>query len=372
MRYGFGPEDLIELHLLDQRHPIPVDLPEGLKVVQVDTCIQEVLSRSILRGLPSAVVSRGPWYAVRRALYSVGLRFGKNSIGLLADDLFPDPKIHECDVCFVLKEDEPILYYALTRVKSRQTICFFHTADLLSPEYAGLYQSKAVDKIVTVSQGNRDFLCRRMPKAWDKISVIHNIVPPEEIRAKAAGAGAAWPCGDVFHIVSVCRVDMEKGVDIALKAAKLLDEAGADFCWHIIGPFDKGHTEEFWLNESKALGTEGRVVFEGAKSDPYPDIKAADLLVNASRVESFGMAIREAQILGTPVISTDTYGGRELIDDGITGILVPVGDPAALAAQIGRLIEDPGALAGLVQRLQGTDFDETAEIKDRFAALIGV
>jgi glycosyltransferase involved in cell wall biosynthesis len=69
----------------------------------------------------------------------------------------------------------------------------------------------------------------------------------------------------------------------------------------------------------------------GHVSDLTPLISSLDLYVSASRAEAFGLATLEALMCGVPVVATATDGAREMIEDGVTGTLAPVGDAASLA-----------------------------------------
>jgi glycosyltransferase involved in cell wall biosynthesis len=79
----------------------------------------------------------------------------------------------------------------------------------------------------------------------------------------------------------------------------------------------------------------GRVTLIGFVADPFSVFRRAELAVSSSRHEGFGNAIVEALACGTPVVATDCpYGPREILADGRYGLLVPVGDPDALANAI--------------------------------------
>ena len=67
-----------------------------------------------------------------------------------------------------------------------------------------------------------------------------------------------------------------------------------------------------------------------------------DVFVSASRTESFGMAMAEALACGVPVVAMATDGAREIVEDGHTGSIVPIGDAGALAAAVASLLEDEG------------------------------
>ena len=80
--------------------------------------------------------------------------------------------------------------------------------------------------------------------------------------------------------------------------------------------------------------------FVGAKSNPYPYYKAADLYVHATRFEGKSIAIQEAQILGCCIIASDCSGNREQIENGIDGILCPF-SKEGISSAIMKLTDKP-------------------------------
>jgi glycosyltransferase involved in cell wall biosynthesis len=84
----------------------------------------------------------------------------------------------------------------------------------------------------------------------------------------------------------------------------------------------------------------GRVHFRGFAPDLPRLLAALDVYVSASRAEAFGLATVEAMICGAPVVATATDGSREIVEDGRTGRLVPVGSVEALAAALAEMLED--------------------------------
>lgn len=370
IKNGLNDNYDIELHILNQNHEIMLNMPEKVKIVHIKNNIN-ILSDSLKKDFKAMLLNKDLLYLLKRIIISIGYRFGKNYDLLIADYLFPNQESNSCDVCIVLKENEPTLYYALKKIESSKTVCFFHTAAYLNKKYAVIYQSKAVEEILTVSEGNKQFLVEKMPKTEPKIKVIHNIVPQQEIREKAeCTVEIEGFLNSAFNIISVCRINKEKGIDTIVSTAERLNARGIEFKWYVLGPFDHGNTEEYWENICRTKKIEDKLIFLGECKNPYPYIKKASLLVNASRIESFGMAIREAQILGTPVISTDTYGGNELIVDNITGVIVPVDDDKKMADEIEKFIDDSEVLARFKKNLMKEKFDETDKIKMQFAEVI--
>lgn len=90
-----------------------------------------------------------------------------------------------------------------------------------------------------------------------------------------------------------------------------------------------------------AAGLAGRVIRTGFRADAATLIGALDVLVCASTQESFGLTLVEAGAAGVPVVATRCGGPEEIVVDQVTGLLVPVGDSAALAAAVARLLADP-------------------------------
>ena len=89
------------------------------------------------------------------------------------------------------------------------------------------------------------------------------------------------------------------------------------------------------------LGLSDNVRFLGTRSDVPEIICATDLMVLTSVTEAMPMVILEAMACGKPVVATDVGGVGELVEDGVTGFLVPPKEPAALAERLIELIRDP-------------------------------
>lgn len=146
------------------------------------------------------------------------------------------------------------------------------------------------------------------------------------------------------------------GPDVFLAA---LARLGSEPAWEAVIAGDGP-----WAGRLSARATElglgDRVRFAGRlPHDEIPALlRAADVLVMPSRREAFGVAALEAAACGLPVVASDVGGVAETVVDGRTGLLVPPGDPAALAAALARLAADPDLRA----RLGAAGRERTAEL----------
>ncbi|MGG5811687.1 glycosyltransferase [Falsiroseomonas sp. CW058] len=98
---------------------------------------------------------------------------------------------------------------------------------------------------------------------------------------------------------------------------------------------------------ARELGLGGRVDFLGWRQDVGALLAGAEMLVVPSRIEPLGNVVLEGFSASRPVVATAADGPREVIEDGRTGLLVPIGDDAALAAAVAALLDDPARAQAL-------------------------
>jgi glycosyltransferase involved in cell wall biosynthesis len=94
--------------------------------------------------------------------------------------------------------------------------------------------------------------------------------------------------------------------------------------------------------EIRRLELEDSVELAGERSDVPELLAASDVFVLSSRSEGLPVSVLEAMAAELPVVASAVGGLAELIENGVTGVLVPAGDERALAEALGRLVKDPG------------------------------
>jgi glycosyltransferase involved in cell wall biosynthesis len=134
----------------------------------------------------------------------------------------------------------------------------------------------------------------------------------------------------------------EKGIEYFLEMAAILRTARPDVRYLAVGGESAG--ERNWLarmqGHAAACGVDDVVHFAGLRTDIPEIMRTLDVLVVPSLTEGFGAVIVEANAAGVPVVASSVGGIPEVLEDGITGILVPPRSAAALAAAVQRILDD--------------------------------
>lgn len=170
--------------------------------------------------------------------------------------------------------------------------------------------------------------------------VLPNVIDIDAIRARARAPGASSSPCQAPYIVSVARLDeLQKDHRTLLRAyAQLLREEPVREDLVIAG--DGAFRQELEALAA-SLGIAARVHFVGHVDNPHGLISGARVFVLSSRNEGLPMGMLEALAHGKPVVATDCpTGPSDVLDHGRAGMLVPIGDPAAMAKALGRVLTD--------------------------------
>ncbi|MGH7029981.1 MAG: glycosyltransferase family 4 protein, partial [Stellaceae bacterium] len=167
---------------------------------------------------------------------------------------------------------------------------------------------------------------------------------------RSAGGDGSEP-GQTVVLLSVGRAVAKKGYDDLLAALALLP---AGLFWRLVH-IGGGELGASLRDRAETLGLSSRIAWRGALTQPevLAAYREADLFVLAAKVTGDGdrdglpNVLMEAQSQRVPCVATDISGIPELIVDGATGVLVPPGDPPALARALADLIGDPARRATL-------------------------
>jgi len=146
-------------------------------------------------------------------------------------------------------------------------------------------------------------------------------------------------------LLFVNRLDPRKGFSVGVEAFRTLGAQMSDLLLVVAGDGPERPAVDALPGDLRS-----RVLMLGAvpHEDLPPYHAAADVFIGPARGgESFGIVLIEAMSAGLPIVATDIDGWREVVRTGVDGLLVPPNDPAALAAGVRRVLEDPKLASGL-------------------------
>ena len=231
------------------------------------------------------------------------------------------------------------------------------------------YLYPMADRMITSSQGVKDEFVNEWGFKSDLISEIHNPVDIEKINLMIMEeVDLPWEKDiSVKWLIAAGRLTEQKGfddlIDIFIKVRKVINVR-----LMILGEGElKDHIEKRILSENLY----GEVYMAGFVSNPWKYMKLSDLYLSTSKWEGFHLTIAEAMACGTvPVVTDCDFGPSEIIDDGVNGRLLPVGDVNAMSDAIIELLENENQRKRMSEKaiIRAYDFD-TSKIIKQYEAL---
>lgn len=205
---------------------------------------------------------------------------------------------------------------------------------------------QCADLIVCISKAVRDGLLQEAPNLAHKSVVVYNAVSVAASNVIGPGIGLREELGvpqGAPLVGMVGRITHWKGQEVLAEAAGAVLRKHPDAHFVAVGSYfaDESHYLQKLKSLINTLGLDGRFHLAGYRSNVTDVYRALDIFVLPSRKpEPFGRVTVEAMTQGRAVIATNHGGTCELIQTGVTGLLVPPSDPESLAAAIELLLAD--------------------------------
>jgi glycosyltransferase involved in cell wall biosynthesis len=233
---------------------------------------------------------------------------------------------------------------------------------LRGAQLADAVTARSVTRFHAVSSHVAEQMGRRLRIPPDRIEVVHRGRDPGRLgrRTKERRQAARAALGldeNVPLLLAAARQEAQKGLDTLIDAFAILLQSRPASHLALAGR-DGAQTTELRA-QVKRHGLEQAVRFLGTRNDIPELLCAADVFVLPSRWEGLPGAVLEAMALETPVVASDLPMVREVVTDELTGRLVPVDQPAALAGAILDVLGDPAGTAARTDRAR-------ADFLDRF------
>ena len=195
-----------------------------------------------------------------------------------------------------------------------------------------------VDRVITVSDWQRATY-EKVGVAAQRIVTVPNGVPHRAWSPGRTVARRELGLESGRHVVmTVGRLTSMKGHRYLLDAVPLLLRSSPDLVVVVVG---EGDLHRALRDQTERLGVAHAVRFVGHRTDARELLPAADVFVLPSLHEGMPLAVLEAMDAGLPVVGTRVIGTSEAVDDGVSGLLVPPGNPTALAEALTELLSEP-------------------------------
>jgi glycosyltransferase involved in cell wall biosynthesis len=242
-----------------------------------------------------------------------------------------------------------------------------HLRDIIGLSRRAVVDLNRNRRLLAVSEATRDYHVGQGIEP-ERTFVLHNGV---DLQRFYPGTDRAWLLEELGLpasarlAVTVGQIGLRKGHDVLVDAAIRVAASLLSVDWLVVGERfsekDESRRFEADLREAAAGPLDGRMHLLGWRDDVDRILQAADLLVHPARQEPLGRVLLEAAASGLPVVATDVGGTREIFltaDDG--AIVVPPGDPAALAEAVIRVLTDNAlrqSMGGAIRHRAEAAFD---------------
>lgn len=253
-------------------------------------------------------------------------------------------------------------YFVARKVRAKKKIAWIHTdysrVQMNVASEAAMWDS--FDYIASISTAVTNNFLKVFPTLSNKVILIENILPIRLIRDQADEfvADREMPPNGI-RLLSIGRYCTAKNFDNVPVICSKLIQSGLDVYWYIIG---FGPDENLIRQKIKEEGMENHVILLGKKENPYPYIKICDLYVQPSRYEGQCVTVREAQLLGKPVVITRYATSASQLEDQVDGVIVPL-DNEGCACGISALLQNPEQMTKLSENCKQQDYFNTQAVE---------
>lgn len=249
------------------------------------------------------------------------------------------------------------------KVDAKITLGWLHTDfSRIKPDTKlDLHMWDELNYIVHISDSCKEKFDLCYPELAQKSIVIENLLSKPFVfqRASDTDVSKEIPVGDSVRLLSVGRYSQAKNFDNIPDICARLIHLGLRVKWYIIG---YGGDESLIKEKIEESHMEEHVIMLGKKDNPYPYIKACDLYVQPSRYEGKCVSVREAQMLGKPVVITKYPTSASQLEDGVDGVIVSM-DNEGCAKGIATVIQDTELRLGLSRNCKKRDYSNSQEME---------
>lgn len=265
-------------------------------------------------------------------------------------------KHYDAAVAFTGSE---IQYFIADCVDADKRVVFIHN-DYRTAGYSAKDDEPyfaQMDRIVSISPRCVETLEEIFPQYRERMLCLENITSSTLVKQRALEFMPAEYPQDMPVILSVGRLNPQKGFDIAIDAAAILRSRGVKFRWFIVG---EGPLKAELKKQINDRGLQEDFVLLGARNNPYPYMAACRVLVQSSRFEGKSVVLDEAKMLCVPIVATAYPTVADQLTDGQEGMVIAL-SADALADGVQTMLEDAALREKYTAFLAGCEYGNQHE-----------
>lgn len=338
------------------------DIPSSVRLLPENPkyrSLAEPIGATLRRGQIGVAIGRtiGKWLAKRKArglsnASGITVEYSHKYTKRWMPKVNPDTE-YDLAISFITPH-----YFVAEKVRAKVKVAWIHTdySKIALDVSSQLRMWSKYDRIASISDDVSARFCEIFPSLADKLIRIDNILPKDLILRQTEEPIEPAPDG-VIRLLSIGRFTYAKNFENVPYICSELVRMGFPIRWELIG---YGDGEKLIRDAIADAKMEEHVILVGKKSNPYPYLNRCDLYVQPSRFEGNCVSVREAQMLGKPVVITRYPTSGSQLEDGVDGVIVPL-DNEDCARGIAELLRDPARTQQLSKTCQTRDYTNRAE-----------
>lgn len=252
-------------------------------------------------------------------------------------------------------------YFVAEKVNANKKVAWIHTDyDFIDVDInSELSMWNKFDKIAAVSEGVEQSFVKKFPSLKDKVFVFENIMSAKLIVTQSKDNPKLSFSPENINLLSVGRFCHAKNFDNVPEICKIIRNNGLNVKWYLIG---YGGDENLICKKIQEENMQNYVIMLGKQENPYPYINMCDVYIQPSRYEGKCVAVREAQMLGKPVIITNYTTSSSQLNNGVDGIIVPM-DNRSCGEEIAKILNNKELLEKIKRNCAKNDYSGFEEAK---------
>lgn len=252
-------------------------------------------------------------------------------------------------------------YFVAEKVNANKKVAWIHTDyDFIDVDInSELSMWNKFDKIAAVSESVEQSFVKKFPSLKDKVFVFENIMSAKLIVTQSKDNPKLCFSPENINLLSVGRFCHAKNFDNVPEICKIIRNNGLNVKWYLIG---YGGDENLICKKIQEENMQDYVIMLGKQENPYPYINMCDVYIQPSRYEGKCVAVREAQMLGKPVIITNYTTSSSQLNNGVDGVIVPM-DNRSCGEEIAKILNNKELLEKIKSNCAKNDYSGFEEAK---------